>query len=518
LALFDDYGMTWDEPDNAAIGEAVFSWYATGFTDRRALSRGPAHLGGLFDAMAHAVAQLSPRDLFETRHLVNGLSGVAAAAGASAIASRLAGPRAGVWSILALGATPVFFGHAFNNPKDVPFAAFFVWGLAHLVAAVESFPRVPVARLLAFGAMVGGAVGIRIDGVLMIGLFGAAGAVWALGQWMARSRAGLPDHLGLGLGRLTASAVGAVGIAYVFMLLTWPAVQARPLGHPVQSLEAFARFSWNFPVLFEGRFVPASQLPWYYYLKWAVLTLPEFYLLMLAAGLWLASRALAARGRSVLGTPQAVQYGVVIIAAIGPYALTAGGRGAFDGLRHLLFTIPVLACLVACAFDALLTRWWHGLLRAMLVAVATLSWAVTVVDMIHLHPYETIFFTRTFAGGLPRAAGRYETDYWGNSYREGAEWLARHYPVPAGSRVRVGSCSSPLLVTYYLPRDRFDYVGNYAYRPLDDQPDVFIATTRWNCDRRFDGRVLYMVERQGVPLLYVKERSSGGSSTPAPRP
>ena len=46
----------------------------------------------------------------------------------------------------------------------------------------------------------------------------------------------------------------------------------------------------------------------------------------------------------------------------------------------------------------------------------------TLVDVARLHPYEYAYFNRSF-GGLPAAAGRFETDYWGVAYKEGFEWL-----------------------------------------------------------------------------------------------
>ena len=31
-------------------------------------------------------------------------------------------------------------------------------------------------------------------------------------------------------------------------------------------------------------------------------------------------------------------------------------------------------------------------------------------------------------------------------------------------------------------------------------PDLFLATTRWNCNEELDGSVLHVVAREGVPL------------------
>ena len=126
----------------------------------------------------------------------------------------------------------------------------------------------------------------------------------------------------------------------------------------------------------------------------------------------------------------------------------------------------------------------------------------TIADMIALHPYESVYFNRLIAGGLRAAAGSYETDYWGNSYREGVEWLVTHYGPSASATqpIRVASCSHPLSTRYFLPADRFRYVF------LSEEPaDVFLATTRWHCDESVPGRVVHRVQRQGVTLLYIKE-------------
>ena len=78
--------------------------------------------------------------------------------------------------------------------------------------------------------------------------------------------------------------------------------------------------------------------------------------------------------------------------------------------------------------------------------VITVSLMTTIADMIALHPYESVYFNRLIAGGLRSAAGSYETDYWGNSYREGVEWLVTHYGPSASATqpIRVASCSHPL--------------------------------------------------------------------------
>ena len=106
-----------------------------------------------------------------------------------------------------------------------------------------------------------------------------------------------------------------------------------------------------------------------------------------------------------------------------------------------------------------------GALRAVpVLTVAALGalMALTVRDMVLLHPYQYVYFNRAVIGGLPGAAKRFDTDYWGASYKEGVRWLVDQAPdPPSARRLKVASCSHSESTSYFLPADRFDYVGSY---------------------------------------------------------
>jgi hypothetical protein len=122
--------------------------------------------------------------------------------------------------------------------------------------------------------------------------------------------------------------------------------------------------------------------------------------------------------------------------------------------------------------------------------------------MVQLHPYQYIYFNRSIAGGLKNAAQRYETDYWGMSYREGAEWVIANYRPEAHEQIRIANCSSPFLTSYFLEkteeaRQRFITVSH------SEDPHLFLAISR--CRRRKIRQVIYTVERQGTSLMSVIE-------------
>jgi hypothetical protein len=193
------------------------------------------------------------------------------------------------------------------------------------------------------------------------------------------------------------------------------------------------------------------------------------------------------------------------VAAVAPLAAAVIGRVVvYDGQRHFLFVLPPLAAICGCAI-AEVTR-YTGVPRAISYGVVAGFFALaglTVSDMITLHPYEYVYFNR-LAGGLPSASKRFETDYWGASYREGLNWLVQHVKPTPGTKLRVASCSCFEETKHYLnviarASDRFE--------PVVDRnaADIFLATTRDQCQRT-EGDVMHVVTRQGVPLLYVIRR------------
>jgi len=128
--------------------------------------------------------------------------------------------------------------------------------------------------------------------------------------------------------------------------------------------------------------------------------------------------------------------------------------------------------------------------------------------MIQLHPYQTIYFNRTIAGGLKKASQSYESDYWGMSYKEGAEWVIRNYHPNTEEPIRVANCSKKFLTGYFLEKTE-EARQRFASVPNTEASHLFLAISR--CRRKKNRNVLYTVERQGTPLMYVIELE-------APRP
>ena len=304
-----------------------------------------------------------------------------------------------------------------------------------------------------------------------------------------------------------------VGIlAYLVMLIFWPAAQIAPILQPIRAFRYFLDLNNPFTVLFNGNEILNTELPWHYQIDWFMITMPEFMLLSLGIGFGLviyANRDLEGIRHSLTGYRN---QGILLlwISIVVPLAYTALRKPtAYDGVRHFLFLIPPLAILAAISIGKLLQISKIKWLNYGLMALVVLSLLITISDMFQLHPDEYIYFNRLFGKGVARASSKFDTDYWGNSYKEAVEWVETNYPVIAGSsRVKVASCLYSLSTSYYLKDNRYEYIGSYHDgQRVSGVPDLFLASPRWNCDQKNSGQVIHVISKMGAPLVYIMQVS-----------
>src|SRR5215469_7379906 len=280
LLTFRDYGVTWDEDAHNWYGNFVLDYYLSLFSDRTALHwRDLYNYGAVFDTVAAALNRISPIGVYETRHLLNSLIGILGVVGCGKLGRVLGGARTGLIAALFLMLTPNYYGQMFNNPKDIPFAVGVVWATYYTVQIVPVLPRPPLRLMIKFGAVVGMTMGVRVGGLMLLcylGLLLAIDGIWRTtttrrafvlieSAWGAFFRVFLP----------------AVVFAYPVMLLFWPWGQTDPIENPLRALAFFSHQTFPFSTLFDGRFIPASDLPWTYLPTYIALALPELVLVLM---------------------------------------------------------------------------------------------------------------------------------------------------------------------------------------------------------------------------------------------
>src|SRR3954463_8597745 len=160
---FRDYGLGWDDYTHAEYADLLLRMYGSGFKDTGALSFANLYMyGGGFDMAAALLHKVIPLELFETRRLLGAVVGVIGLGVTWRVSRRIAGPVAGLVTLLLLALCPTFYGHMFMNPKDAPFAVAMIVLMLGLVRLVQEYPAPTNRTVLILGIGAGCAIGCRI--------------------------------------------------------------------------------------------------------------------------------------------------------------------------------------------------------------------------------------------------------------------------------------------------------------------------------------------------------------------
>jgi Dolichyl-phosphate-mannose-protein mannosyltransferase len=514
LLTFRHYGITWDEELQSQYGLAVVDYYLSLFKDQRFTEIFNLYIyGGMFDGLASIVDRFTPYSVYETRHLMNGIVGIVGLWGTWRLGRFIGGGAVGLLSLILLVLTPMYYGHMFNNPKDIPFAAGVVWSLYYMARVLADGHRPRLNLIIKLGIVYGLTLGVRVGGVMLFGFWLVPIGIHALKLW----REPVDGFRKAALYKIRLILPVAL-IAYVVMLFCWPWAQLHPLMNPLRALGEFSNFPQNVEVLLHGTIYMSTQLPWYYVPLYFGVQLPLMLLLLLASALillpWI-MRALSEPRRQALLL-------VLLTAFTAPAYAMIHHPALYDCVRHFLFAVPMFCILAALAarhiYAISIEQFWQIASRRMIAAGLTAAFLIScvtqIVVMIELHPYEYIY-ANELTGGVNGAYGYYELDYWGSSFKEAAKDLQKYVAteggIPDGKIYRIAICGPWDSAMIYLPPDYQPVVAN-------QKADFFLSTTRWMCQNMRPGRDIISVDRMGVPLSIIKDLRGGYEKLPKSKP
>jgi hypothetical protein len=375
--------------------------------------------------------------------------------------------------------------------------------------ALDELPKVRLRTAALFGLAFGLTVSVRIGGVMALVFLLAPIGLWLVER--ARAGAGARE-LARDAASIALALLPALPIAYAVMAVFWPWAVEQPL-NPWRAFSMFSRFPYDGLVLFEGKLIPAPDLPSSYLPVLLGVTQPELLLVGVAGAALLGVRALA-RSRARLDGA-GLRIAAVAIAAVLPVLYFIVARPtAYNGMRHFLFVVPSLTVLAALAFDRALRATSARPLRSALALGLALGCAAQLRTLIALHPNQYVYFN-TLVGGPRGAQGRYELDYWGTSLAEATQRLARdleqrgELPKPGQPPLKVYVCGNLWSAATYFP-------AWLAPERIEDA-DFQIAIAQFYCEDPKGSRRLLDVTRDGAVLSYVDDLRPGSQARSALR-
>jgi hypothetical protein len=525
LVAFKDYGVAWDEPVQRQYGSEVYGYIV--HHDQQLLVDRHRYYGPVFELLLYSLEKAlglnDTRPIYMMRHLVNFLVFWAGVVFFYLLCKYLFRS----WKLGLLGSTflvlsPAIFAHGFYNTKDIPFLSLFIAGVYTLVRYLDR----PVLRWAAVhGAVCALLVDTRIAGILLPAL-----TVLFLGYDAAsrRRRGSEVKRAGISLGVFAAVWAGGT-------VLLWPTLWRDPIKGFVQGFEGMQNFPWEATVLYLGRYVWATNLPWHYTPVWIGVSTPLAYVILFAVGLAVAAKsvvwtrsirssirgdgvpkdAAANRGRTERGqSPIETRRTrlLVLLWLLVPPAYYAVSRAVlYDEWRHSFFVYPAL---LVVSLVGLVSLWglvrdrFHGVGRRLassaLVWLVALNLGATATFMLRYHPHQNVYFN-SLVGGVKGASGKFELDYWGLSYRKGLEYILRSDParmIPVLSANPPGRYNADILKP--ADRKRLVFVEDAA------EAKYYITNFRWEKKRLPPEAERYAVRVGGAKLMAVYQLGGDG--------
>lgn len=478
LLTYRDFGSTWDEQDTYLEGTRLFDLLVHG---KPMPYMDPEH-SYPYAALLHF---FTAPDHYETLHLLNLLTQsllywvlfecLLSFCGSGLWA--LAGPLFLVLDLPYMGSVPA-------NPKDIPFALFYFLSLSVMYLFERVFPQLRF-RWVFLGLFFGLTMGSRILGFTLLPLLLAYdSALFVFGgkkkkDWAAWLKKKVWEWAGVSL------------MSQLVCALAWPFIGSNYFKNLPTVFWLSARFPPKFSFLFMGGMADSLTYPWYYLPLWILLTMPLFLLGFLAVALGRLSKDRK--------DPLVLLLSGALVLNLGLYLLLH--PAIYDGLRHFLFLLPLMAALSAVGFIRFFQNAKWDVLHKGVMALGAASVLLTATQAVRLHPYEYTYFNE-LVGGFPGAYGRYETDYWVASMKEAALWLKDNECKDLGKTYRIYADGKEFQsASYFGP--------NMIFEPKKEKADYAIIMTRAGFKPNASElpKVIHRVEREGTPLSFiVKER------------
>jgi tetratricopeptide (TPR) repeat protein len=498
LMTFQEYGITNDEVLHVEHGEALMDWFSSfGQEDRVTKIKGTYLYGGLFDTVGELAIRISPLDPYETKHLCNALVGMLGIIAAYRIGLLFGGEPAGLLAAILLILTPRYHGHAFNNPKDIPFAVFYLWSIYYLIRGIGELPHLSRSLIIKTGLAIGLTLAIRVGGILLIAYLGLFYALTEILLHEAHTR--WRSALFAFCKRI--AAIG--GIAYGFMILFWPYALANPINGPLRAFGRFSDFREEHYSYFGGELTSSLEIPRTYIPKWLTMTLPEHTFLGLAAGIVVILLLYRKQWRTVPG----LQIGLLVFCSLFPILfIVARKPPLYDEMRHLLFAVPPLPVLAGIATVSTFRWLTNRAARLTLAGVSVCCVGLAMAEMIRLHPNEVVYFNHLFAGSVDNASQEFETDYWRNSQKQGIRWIEEHHGAGFTKRIKISSLLGGNI--HQIDSTRMIHVDYWQ------EPDFYIGNTRYDHHKIIPGEILHTIRGGETDLLYIVRPDDAYSHLP----
>lgn len=423
VAIAGDYGISWDEQHQRALGGMTYNFiFKKDMTLFQSISKSYGSFYQLILYFAEKIIYKTPvwqmQGVFYLRHLIYFLTfyiGIIFFNRYSAYAFK--NGWIGLLGSVFLVLSPRVWAHAFYNCKDIPFMTMFIIAMYTLIRLLDSGK---IIRVILHALACALLFDLRVIGIFMpmvTGVFLIAACIINRND---------KKSVLIILRNIVIFTLVFAGLAILF----WPLLWQNTIQNLMNAIRYASDVPYDWQTLYLGKYYAPKDVPWHYAFVWIFITTPEVYVILFIIGViaWIAHL----RKISSPGEQYFLRTGFLsMIYFFAPVAMAILMRSPqFDEWRHYLFIYPSMVAMMLWAL-VYISRMMREKFSGKTYKISSLAVALLVtinvagVDafMIKNHPYQNMYFNR-FIGGLGGARELFDLDYWGLTYRKAYDHLA----------------------------------------------------------------------------------------------
>lgn len=504
IALYKDYGVSWDEPTHRQIALVNAKYLASLFLP----AFHPAEFAALpsladYSSKQYGIVFDLPVYLAETWFGYNGnmpeayylrhlctflLFYVSVIFFYLIVRNRFDSRLLGLAGCLLLILSPRFFAESFYS-KDVVFLSLFIIAIYFFIRYLD---RHTIMNAFLFGLASALVLDQRITGVFIPCL--AAGMTGLDIIKMERPWRSLP-------GKLRPLFIYLLSLVF-FTILFWPYLWEHPLDSFINAFGRMNKFPFSPPVLYLGAFIKATELPWHYVPLWMLITTPLTHIFFFLIGCFGISKGIIKNGLKFYENARERQDFLFLLLLLAPLAAVIFLKSVlYDGWRHLYFIYAPFLLIAITGVAKVLRSMQEvktGRERCAAVFIAVMvGWGfiATAYQIIRDHPFQNVYFN-CLAGN--NVAENFELDYWGLSFRRGLEYVVKNDGRPV---IKLAANTAPPLINNAV------FVGKKDLRRLHladlAEADYFLTNYRWHPQPYGFAKEVYNVTVDNMKIMSV---------------
>lgn len=405
LCVNSDFGTTNAEIEYQTVQAVQLDRYYSSFaSDTTILASEFPQYSGWFNALTARCSNIFIGiDFISLRHVFNALLAVIGIIFAGLLAKRCAGLSAGIFTVVLLGLSPIFFANVAFNLQDIPTASCFIASIFFLKRLADYFPKPKIIDAVLFTIFTALSLSAMPETAIILPL-----SLVAIAFLLIVKRNDKPVKSASI--RYSIFFIAAIFFIGFLVHLLVPALWQSPFNFgkwfATTSTPIFSR------ILFEGNLYWTDLLPWYYNAKMLLITIPIALIIGILLGIGICFWKKICRSE--------ITFLVIIsILSIVIFSLRNDTNGMW---QHLLFAIFPLYVVAGTGFAMLVKLANKKSLKLACNILPIIIMLMPAVHIIRNHPFEHIYFNE-FVGGTSSAYGKYELENLGLSNKQASKWI-----------------------------------------------------------------------------------------------